>query len=236
MSKITQFIAMFLIGVMLMPVAFAKSEEPIYIDGAKAYTEPANQGVVAKVTVCNSNSNRIKFTLKAKNLTINDTYKRRLTLVDNGCEVIEIDFTNSFSDLTQAGDKIEFSITNIKDSDIDEDYDEPNPTTVTVEEQDPESPPCGDKSGDDDEYDLCVGDFLTHNDTKVRIKLIGYKNSHRSNYVDLLVSNIRWGGSETVRVYSDRTTEVTSRSNSKLKITNYGRSHSGHYLIQLQGN
>lgn len=233
MAKIARFLIVLLIALLVAPVAFAKSSYPVYIKDVDVYTKTANQGIAGELTVCSTNYWRTKFTVKAKNLNVRTTYKRNLLMLGNECETFELDFTDKFEDITKAGDKIEFSLDDIMSQDSEETYREPKKVTVTVEEQDPEANPCGDKEGGNNEYEMCNGDYVTHTDTDVRVKLVGYKNSHKRSYVDLAISGIEWGGIKKLRIYSDREREVTSPDKTRVKISYLGRTESGNYLVQL---
>ena len=197
--KTLRFILLVLLVVLLVaPAAFAKTKTPVYIQSAEVYTKNLNQGIQAELEVCSTNQFRTKFQVHVENTTVNAEYKRKLLSIDNGCHSYTLKFNDRFSDISTAGDEMVFSLRKIQAKSGGEKFPEPKTVTRTVEEKDTAETGCSDKTGGDDDYSACAGDFITHEPTGLRFKVKAYEKK----YVDLLVTGVRWGGTKKVRIYN----------------------------------
>ena len=232
MRKLSYFLIGLLIAVTLAPFAFARSNYPVYIKDVDVYTRPANQGISAEMTVCSSVYGRTSFDLKVVNETVNAFYQREFLSVTNGCHTYDVYFNDDFDMVSNAGDKLEFSLRNIYQKSTLEEFERPAPYRVAVEDRDVAEAPCGDSAGDDDVYFACVGDFITHTPTGVRMKLVSFDRDK----ADLVTTGIQWGGLEKVRIYEERDKEIIAADErlTRLNITNLGRGESGTLSIMIE--
>ncbi len=95
-----------------------------------------------------------------------------------------------------------------------------NTYTETVEEGDREVAGCEDQTGKDKIYELCVGSFIEHEPTGLRIRL----QSDNGSKAVLMVTDIKWGGVEKVVVIEGRNKKFISKKprGGRLEILNLG--------------
>ncbi len=232
MKTLRFILLVLLVALLVAPAAFAKTKTPVYIQSAEVYTKNLNQGVQAEIKVCSTNQFRTKFQVHVENTTVNAEYKRKLLSIDNGCHSYTLKFNDKFSDISTAGDEMVFSLRKIQAQRGEEKFDEPKTAIRTVEERDTAETGCSDQTGGDDVYTACVGDFITHEPTGLRFRVKAYEKK----YVDLVVTGVRWGGSEKVRIYTDRTKKVISgnEKSTRVEITHVGRSEDGEVELLIE--
>ena len=225
MKTLRFILLVLLIALLVAPVAFAKTKNPVYISSIEVYTRNLNQGIEAELTVCSTNPFRTKFEIHAENTTVNAEYKRKLLSIDNGCHSYTLKFNDKFSDISTAGDEVVFSLRKIQAKSGGEKFPEPKTATRTVEERDTSETECSDQAGGDDAYAACVGDFITHEPTGLRFRVKAYEKK----YVDLVVTGIRWGGAKKIRIYQERTKKLIAgdENSTRIEITHVGRSEDG---------
>ncbi len=231
--KTLRFILLVLLVVLLVaPAAFAKTKTPVYIQSAEVYTKNLNQGVQAELEICSTNQFRTKFQVHVENTTINAEYKRKLLSIDNGCHSYTLKFNDKFSDISTAGDEMVFSLRKIQAQRGGEKFDEPKTATRIIEERDTSETECSDQIGKDGDYSTCIGDFITHEPTGLRFIVKAYEKK----YVDLVVTGVRWGGTEKVRIYTDRTKKVIAgdKKSTRVEITHIGRSDDGEVQLLIE--
>jgi hypothetical protein len=182
----------------------ASSNKALKIKSANVETD--RQRVIGEVKVCNTASEDISFKLDAKNMTINSLYQRNLSISANSCEVYELNFTKNFAEMSNTGDEIVFSAKYIRGAKSENSYRNSKLRTVYVKEGNSAVEACGDASGEDGVYTPCVGDFVDHEASGLRIKVksLGY------NKAQLLVTHVRWGGVKSFRIYKNRSKKIVS--------------------------
>jgi hypothetical protein len=234
MRKLSYFLIGLLIAVVLAPLTFAKSDYPVYIKNADIYTRPLSQGIAGEVTICSSNNGRIKFELKAVNKMVNVVYKRKFLALESGCDTYNLFFNNDFNTASAAGDKIELALINIQDENSGESFKKPELYKTVIEDRYTPEDPCGDSKGGDNTYDACVGDSITHAPTGVRVKVIAYDRDK----ADLVITGIRWGGIEKLRIYQGREKRIIAGNNdlTSLVLTNLGKGEEGNLNIMIESN
>lgn len=232
MKTLRFILLVLLIALLVVPAAFAKGKTPVYIKSAEVYTKNLNQGIEAQLKVCSTNPFRTKFQIHVENATINAEYKRKLLSINSGCSTYTLKFNDRFSDISTSGDEMIFSLRKIQAKSSGEKFPEPKTATRTVEERDTADTGCSDKTGGDDDYATCVGDFITHEPTGLRFKVKAYEKK----YVDLLVTGVRWGGAKKVRIYNERTKKVIAddKKSTRIEITHVGRSEDGDVQLLIE--
>ena len=231
MRKLSYFLIGVLIAVVFAPIAFGKTTNPVYIKEANVYTKTLNQGMAGEVTVCSSYHGQIKFEISVKNLTVIAQYKRNLTLLTSGCESYKLNFTPAFSNISKQGDKIVVDLRKIETEEADTPK-KVDPYTTYIQDVDKDVLPCGDKIGTDDTYDACVGDFLTHRGTGVRMKVTSFNNEK----ITLVVTGIQWGGSLDLTIYKDKFKKIVAGNDdlTRLTLTYKGKGEKGDALLLIE--
>lgn len=223
MRKLSLFLLGCFITVVLAPFAFAKSDKAVYIKSVDVYAQN-QQNIGGDMTVCASKEDA-KFEVKVLNTVTNAMYSRKLLIKDGGCDTVDLHFNEAFSEISKAGDKLKFTLANIKmDGDR---YANTDPVFKAIEDERDVKEPCGDASGNDDVYSVCAGDFVTHTPTGVRMKVVNIEN----NKVELIVTGIQWGGPKKMNIYIGKTKDVVAKDMTKISITN---TSVGGGLVSLQ--
>jgi hypothetical protein len=217
MTKINRIFGYLLAGALLaisfMPLAYAHTggmEQPITIKSVHVWTSDYLR-VMGTMEVCNDHSERVSFTVNAVNTDINAVYNRKMTMRSAGCQVFKLKFDSDFSNLTKDGDTIVFALRDVKGSEI---YARSEEVSTKVENTDE----TFSQLGGDDSYVLEEGDFLIHSPTNLRIRVSRIEKM----YVELLVTNIQWGGFEKIRVFmgADKKVMVGDGTSRRVEVTN----------------
>lgn len=227
MTKFSRVIAVLALALILTPTAFASSKNTA-LKIKDANMEVRFNRLRGDVKVCNQENEDIRFTLEAKNTSISNLYKRNLSISANKCRTYKLRFDDDFALMANAGDKIEFVAKNVgsfsaraKRTDRRKNnFKLSNTFKKTVEEGDREVKGCEDHVGKDKIYELCVGSFIEHEPTGLRIRL----QSQDQRKVVLMVTDIKWGGVEKVVVINDRNKKFISKKprGGRLEIHNLG--------------
>jgi len=215
MRKLSLFLLGCFIAVAIAPMVFAKSDKPVYIKAIDAYTRLLNQGITADVTVCASDEDA-KFEVKVLNTVTNAMYSRKLLIRDGGCMEFKLGFNDNFSQISKAGDKLKFTLMNIQMNG--DKYAQTSPQFAVIQDKSAAKEPCGNVAGQDDVYNVCAGDFITHTPTGVRIKVVSIDRDK----VELIITGVQWGGPAKLSVYKDRAKEVVAKNLTRVNITNVG--------------
>ncbi len=227
MSKFTRFLSVLLLALILAPVTLADEDQPIQIKSAMVETE--NSRVVGKVTICNSEDERVRFTLDVKNLTIKTFYKRKLSVASNDCATLKLRFTRNFAQMSNIGDEVEFVAKHVRGLRSRDKYDFSDVYTTEVEKGKRDHAGCADQEIEDGVFDACDMDFLYHLPSGLRVKIL----DHNSDYVLLRLTHIEWGGVKEMRLYKGRTKKIRSNYDQlkRLELTNvYGENKKNLYL------
>jgi hypothetical protein len=221
MSKFTSLLAALALLVTMTPVSFAHPvsssssgfDQALKIKSAEVETD--RQRVVGEVEICNREYEDVRFILDVKNETINSLYKRRLSIRGGECQTVRLDFTKNFAEMSNTGDKITFVAKSVRGLLSYGKYALSAPYTATVTEGNDDPAECGDASGDDQIYSVCIDDFIYHEPSGLRIKVI----ANDYNRVTVLVTHVRWGGVKKFNVYKNRSKEVVSGDENHTKVT-----------------
>ena len=230
-GKLRFILLLILACLLIAPIAFAKSDQPLYISKAEVYTRNANQGITAELKVCSRTNQRTKFEVLVENETINARYNRKLLSLGNGCYTYEIKFNEEFSMTSNAGDKMKFTLRNIEN--VDEEYKKSKSYYTTIEERDEVEMGCSDKNGGDGEYEVCLGDFITHK-TGVRMRVITIEK----RYITMRITGVEWGGAEKLLFYEGREKEIIAGNGdrTRLNVTYTGRGEEGGVMVMIESN
>lgn len=232
MSKFSRFLvilfAAFLLTPALAPFAQAEDDQPISIKSATVETKGSR--VVGEVKVCNSERERVKFVLDVKNLTINSLYKRNVSVDSGDCELIKLRFNKDFGQMSNVGDEIQIVAKAVKGLKWeDSEYDFSDTYTTKVAKGNEDKAGCADRFGEDGIFTACENDFIYHEPSGLRIKVITSNNE----YVELRLIHVEWGGVKDMRIYKGRTKKIRSSFDelTRVEITNvYGDKTSDLYL------
>lgn len=204
MIKLTRYLLILSLVIALTPAVLADEEQPIRIKSAVVETEDSR--VVGEVTVCNTESERVRFVLDVKNLTINSIYKRKLLVNANDCLTTDLRFTEDFAEMSNIGDEILFQAKRVRGLWSRFNYDFSDKYTTTVVKGDRDYAGCSDQAVKDGVFSACDMDFIYHKPSGLRIKVL----EHNSDYVQLKLIHIEWGGTKEMRIYKDRTKKIRS--------------------------
>lgn len=231
MRKLSYFLIGILIMVAFAPVAFGKTTAPLYTKEANIYTKTLNQGIAGTVTVCSSYHGQVKFEVVVKNLTVNAQYKRNLMMSASGCESYKLNFSPSFSNVSKQSDKIVIDLRKLE-TEEDTVTKKVDSYTTYIQDTDKDVLPCGDKIGTNDVYDACVGDFLTHRSTGVRVKVTSFSNEK----ITLVVTGIQWGGYMDLTIYKDKFKKVVAGNDdgTRLILTYKGKGEKGNAILLIE--
>ena len=234
MSKFLRFIGVLLLVLVLAclpvgmaPAVLADDDQPIQIKSAVVETE--DNRVVSEVKICNSEHERVRFVLDVKNLTINHIYKRKMSVAANDCITTDLHFTKDFAEMSNVGDQIVFTAKRVRGLYSHEKYDFSDKYTTTVVKGQRDYAGCSDLKGDDDIYNACEMDFVYHEPSGLRIKVL----ESNSNYVQLKLTHIEWGGTKEMRIYKGRSKKIRSNYEElqRVELTNvYGENTSDLFL------
>lgn len=204
MSKFLRFLSILLLVLVLSPATLADSDQPIKIKSAVIETE--NSRVVGEITVCNTERERVRFTLDVKNLTINSFYKRNLSVAASDCITTKLRFKKDFAEMSNTGDEIVVVAKRVRGlwSRIKYDFSDEYTTVVVKGKRDYAG--CSDLEVEDGTYGACDMDFIYHKPSGLRIKIL----DHNSSYVLLKLTHIEWGGTKQMRIYKGRTKKIRS--------------------------
>ena len=227
MIKSARYLIVLLLVLMLAPTVLADDDQPIYIKSAIVETEDSR--VVGEVTVCNTEREKVRFVLDVKNLTINSIYKRKLTVNANDCVTTDLRFTKDFAEMSNVGDEILLQAKHVGGlwSYLKYDFSDKYTTKVVKGERD--NAGCGDRTVDDGVYGACEMDFIYHTPSGLRIKVL----ENNSDYVQLKLAHIEWGGTKEMRIYKDRAKKIRSNYDQlkRVEISNvYGENSRDLYL------
>jgi hypothetical protein len=234
MRKLSYFLTGLLIAVSVIPIASAKGDFPVYIRNVDVYTLPADQGITGGITVCSSIYGRAIFDVNVVNETSGVIYTRKLLTAEKGCQTYSLFFNEDFKIASNAGDNLKFSLRNIYEKNTLSAVKRPESYSVFVEDRNPAKEPCGDSKGGDDVYGACVGDFITHTPSGIRMKLISYDRDR----ADFVLTGVQWGGIVKLRVYKERTKKIVAGNDrlTHLTITNLGKGQDGVLNIMIESN
>lgn len=235
MSKFIRFLAVVTLLITLVPISFAHTvssssgKKALKITSASFETD--RQRVVGEATICNRTAEDIRFVLDVKNLTINGLYKRKLLIPATKCQTFELDFAKNFAEMSNTGDEILLQAKSVRGIFSLGKYDLSKPYETVVTEGNEDLSGCGDAAGDDGFYSPCVGDFIYHEPSGLRIKL----TSTDYRYALIYVTHIRWGGVKQFRIYKNRDREVVSgdEDHTKVKIANVIGENDGDFTFQV---
>lgn len=228
MSKFSRLLLVLLAFIVFAPVTQAEDDQPINIKSAVIETKGSR--VVGQVKICNSEHERVKFVLDVKNLTINTIYKRSLSVAEGDCANVKLRFNKDFGEMSNVGDKIRLvakAVEGLKWEDSE--YDFSNTLTTKVAKGSDDNVGCADSSGEDGIFSACENDFIYHEPSGLRIKVM----DSNSEYVDLKLIHIEWGGVKDLRIYKGRMKKIRSNFDElkRVEITNvYGDKTSDLYL------
>jgi len=230
MRKLSYFLIGILITVALAPVAFGATTAPLYIKGADIYTKALNQGITGEVTICSSYHGDVKFEVVVKNLTVTTQYKRNLVMKKSGCQDFKLGFNPTFTNVSKQGDKIVVDLRKVQaeESNISIKVDS---YTTSIKDSTQEALPCGDKIGNDEAYNACIGDFITHRFTNVRVKVASFDNDK----ISLVVTGIQWGGSLNLTIYKEKSKQVVAGNNThtRVALTYKGKATNGSAILEV---
>jgi len=204
MIKFARYLIVILLVLVLAPAVLADDDQPIYIKSAVVETEDTR--VLGNITVCNTERERIRFVLDFKNLTINSIYKRKLTVNANDCLDIKVRFTKDFTEMTNVGDEILIRAKRVRGLWSYVKYDLSDKYTTNVVKGSRDDAGCGDQTVDDGTINACEMDFIYHEPSGLRIKVL----ESNTDYVQLKLIHIEWGGTKTMRIYKGRTKKIRS--------------------------
>lgn len=227
MSKFLRFLSVLLLVLVLTPVTFADEDQPIRIKSVVVETEDTR--VVGEVKICNSERERIRFVLDVRNKTINSFYKRKLSIADNDCITINLSFGRNFAEMSNVGDEIVLVAKRVRGLRSRDKYDFSDVYRTRVVKGDRDYAGCGDQEVEDGVFNACDMDFLYHKPSGLRIKVL----NHDSDYVQLKLTHIEWGGTKQMRIYKGRTKKIRSNRDQlkRLELTNvYGENTKNLYL------
>lgn len=227
MSKFARFISIMLLALFLAPATLADEDQPIRIKSAVIETEDSR--VVSEVEICNSGSERVRFVLDVKNVTINSFYKRRLSVAGNDCLTTNLKFTRDFAEMSNVGDEIVLVAKHVRGLWSRDKYDFSDSYTTKVVKGDRDNAGCSDQVVEDGIFGACDMDFIYHTPSGLRVKVL----NHNSDYVKLKLTHIEWGGVKEMRLYKGRTKKIRSNRDQlkRLELTNvYGENTKNLYL------
>jgi hypothetical protein len=232
MSKFSRLLVIVLALIALTPVTRAENDQPIKIKSATVETKDSR--VIGEVKVCNSERERVKFVLDIKNLTINSIYKRSLSIDKGDCDTIKLRFTKDFGEMSNVGDEIEIVAKAVSGLGLNDEYDFSNTYTTKVTKGTEDKAGCADQFGDDGIFNACENDFIYHEPSGLRIKVM----SNTSEYVDLKLIHVEWGGVKDMRIYKGRTKKVRSNFDElkRVEITNAYGDNSRDLLIKIESS
>lgn len=234
MNKLSSLLIVLIIGISMAPASFAKNNRPVYIKDATVFTREFSSGVSSSITICNTNASKTQLILRAKNIDIKSTYKRNLLLPAEQCSSFDLFFTKTFSENTKLSDRIKFSLTNVQSVDSNIKYSNSKSFTTLVRTSNNIIATYDNQDAQDGEYNIYVGSFITHKDTGARIKLIKHVSRSKWGYINVVVSNIKWGRTKNLRVYEGRSKDVITNNGTRLVITYIGQSVNGDALIEIK--
>lgn len=227
MSKFLRFLSVLLLALVLTPLAHADEDQPIKIKSAVVETEDSR--VVGEVKICNSEPERVRFVLDVKNLTINSIYKRGMSVGADDCVTTKLRFTKDFAEMSNVGDDIRFVAKKVRGLRSAEKYDFSDKFNVRVLKGQRDYAGCADQEGENGIFNACEMDFINHEPSGLRIKVL----ANKYDYVHLKLTHIEWGGTKEMRIYKGRSKKL--RSNyyelKRVEISNlYGDSTKELYL------
>lgn len=213
------------------PVTFGKTIDPLYIKKAEVYTKTLNQGMAGEVTICSSYRGEVKFEVSVKNMTVIAQYKRNLILKESGCQTFKLNFSTTFSNVSKQGDKIVVDLRKIEAEESLTPKSVDSYKTYIIDAS-KDALPCGDKIGGDDTYYACVGDFLTHKNTGVRVKVASFDNEK----IKLVITGIQWGGSLDLTIYKEKTKKIVAGDEdlTRMALTYKGKSEKGNAILMIE--
>lgn len=227
MTKPARLLIILFLLLALSPAVSANSERPIYIKSASVETEDSR--IAGKVTVCNTERERIRFVLDVKNLTINKIYKRHLLVNASDCVTTDLRFQKDFAEISNIGDEIVMTATQVSGLWSRLKYRTSDTHTTRVVKGKKDYAGCSDQIVKDGIYGACDMDFIYHEPSGLRIKIL----AHNSDYVQLKLTHVEWGGVKEIRLYKGRSSKIRSNYNQlkRVEITNvYGENTSDLYL------
>ncbi len=235
MVKLKQFIAALLAGILLVPAAAIAhttftEEKPLKI--YQAHFETDDYLVKGEVKVCNNESERIRTTIEAKNMTINSLYKRNVLVPANKCQTYKLYLHKNFAEMSNAGDEIRLIAKYPKGLTSFNTYRLSEPFYTEVEEGNNDPSNCGDEKGDDGFYSVCVNDFIYHEPSGLRIKVKGYDRDR----AELLITHVQWGGVKKKYVYKGRSKKIISgdEDHTRVRINNVLGDGRNDFILELE--
>ncbi len=237
MTKFASILTAFALMLTMAPATFAthghsSNDAPLVIKSAELKTK-LNR-VRGEVEVCNQGNENLRFKLNAKNVTINSLYQRNLYISGSTCRTYSLRFTKNFAEMSNAGDVVEIvakkvgSFRSYTRYGFSNRYNLSDKLETVIEEGDKNV--C-DISGDDGIYSPCVGEFIDHEPSGLRIKVM----TNDRDKVDLLLTHVEWGGVKKMRLYKGRNRTVRAGDNQKtrMKVTSIRGDSSYDLLIKL---
>lgn len=221
MSKFARFLVLLFAAVAVMPLA-AKADDSHPISIKSASVETQSGIVVGQVELCNGAKENVRLTLEAKNLTINSLYKRNLMVPAGECKQMDLHFTQGFAQMSNVGDSIRFLAKEVRGMGAMDTYLSSDSFVVKVTKGDADTAnTCADQTGKDDVYTACIGGFIYHTPSGLRIKVM----SVDWQYIALKLTHVEWGGVQDVKIYKGQTKKFRSNYDEleRVQITNvYG--------------
>lgn len=212
MNKGIRFLMAMMLAITLIPMAKADGKI-LTIDGVNLkMMQNTLKGVVK---VCNRETETMNFVLEAKNLNTNHLYNRRLSLPASDCNNFILSFKGDFAQMSNVGDTIRLNIRKASSKRTEVEYKLNVTLDSKILEGDQSTDKCKDVTGKDGVYtNLCVGDFITHQPTGLRIKVL----SKDSEKIDLLVNHVRWGGTKSLRISKGKSVEIVAANGSNTRV------------------
>lgn len=204
MSKFARFISVFILAVVLAPAVLADNNQPIRIKSAVIETKDSR--VIGEVEICNTERERVRFTLDVKNLTINSIYKRNLSVAASDCITTTLNFKRDFAEMSNVGDEIVIVAKHTRGlwSRLKYRFSDKYTTSVVKGERDYAG--CSDQTVKDGTFGACDMDFIYHEPSGLRIKVL----NHNYDYVHIKLTHIEWGGTIEMRIYKGRSKKIRS--------------------------
>ena len=214
MTTLRKLFIFVLVLALLMPVSLAQAaskktvpkDVPLSIKDAEIYTK--NGLLAGWIKVCNDNLENTRFSYQAENMAIHNLYRRNLQIKANKCDIFPLHFTQDFSIMANVDDQVKISIKRIQGLASKVNFDRPDDEFTTIVEGNRPNEGCADSQGDDGTYVACQNDFIYH-ESGLRIRVL--ETNYR--YADLMLAGLRWGGTEKLRIYKDRTKQVYAGNN-----------------------
>lgn len=235
MSKFTRFITALLTALILMPsfatLTRAEDDQPIAIKSAVIETK--GDRVTGTVKICNSEKERVKFLLDVKNLTINSLYKRSLSVAADDCVSVKLRFNKDFAEMSNVDDRIRLVAKYVSGLRYVDEYDFSNTYETKVIKGAEDHSDCPDQFGEDGIFAACKTGFVYHEPSGLRIRVM----DSNTDFVDLRLTHVEWGGVKDMRIYKGRMKKIRSNYDEleRVEITNvYGEKGGSDLFLKIE--